>query len=29
MAQIYQDSMAIVRVLGKSSIFITVTANLN
>lgn len=27
MAQIYQDSMAVVRVLGKPSLFITVTAN--
>lgn len=29
MAQIYQDSMAIVRELGKPSLFITVMANLN
>lgn len=29
MAQIYQDSMAIVRELGKPSLFVTVTANPN
>lgn len=29
MAQIYQDSMAIVRELGKPSFFVTVTANFN